>query len=93
VSMTGSRGSKSSGSGIQGRALLRHNEGRRVDLLRAARVRRARAKALATKNSRFGVIYRAFTVLKERVQAIVTNFGLIFPNQPPVASADLKLAT
>jgi len=63
-----------------------------LNLLRAARVRRARAKALAAQNGCFGVIFSAYRVFKERVQAGVANFGLIFPNQPPVASADFKLA-
>jgi hypothetical protein len=63
-----------------------------LNLLRAARVRRARAKALAAQNGCFGVILSAYRVFKERVQAGVANFGLIYPNQPPAASADLKLA-
>jgi hypothetical protein len=63
-----------------------------LNLLRAARVRRARAKALAAQNGCFEVILSAYRVFKERAQAGMGNFGLIFPNQPPVAPADLKLA-
>jgi hypothetical protein len=63
-----------------------------LNLLRAARVRRARAKALAAQNDCFGVFFSAYRVFKERVQAGVANFGLIYPDQPPAASTDLKLA-
>jgi hypothetical protein len=63
-----------------------------LNLLRAARVRRARAKALAAQNGFFGVILSAYRVFKERVQAGVANFGFIYPDQPPAASTDLKLA-
>jgi len=63
-----------------------------LNLLRAARVRRARAKALAAQNGCFWGVFRAYRVFKEHLQAGVTNFGLIFPNQPPAAPADLKLA-
>ena len=63
-----------------------------LNLLRAARVRRARAKAFAAKNRLLGSIFRAYTVCKERVQAGVANFGLISPYQPPAVSTDLKLA-
>jgi len=63
-----------------------------LNLLRAARVRRAKAKALAAQNGCFGVIFSVYRVFKERVQAGVANFGLISLNQPPVASADFKLA-
>ncbi|MFY9941309.1 MAG: transposase [Desulfobacterales bacterium] len=62
-----------------------------LNMLRAARVRRARAKALAAKNGRFGVIYRTFTVFKERIQAGATNFESIFRNQPPAAPGNFKL--
>jgi hypothetical protein len=64
-----------------------------LNLLRAARVRRARAKALAAQNGCFGVFSKAYRVFKEQVHAGVAIFGLIFPNQPPAPSADLKLAT
>jgi hypothetical protein len=63
-----------------------------LNLLRAARVRRARAKALAVQNGCFGVFFRAYRVFKERVQAGAANFGLISLNQPQAAPADLKLA-
>jgi hypothetical protein len=63
-----------------------------LNLLRAARVRRARAKALAAQNGFFGVIFSAFRVFKERVQIGVAIFGLIYPDQSPAASADLKMA-
>jgi len=49
-----------------------------LNLLRAARVRRVRAKALAAKNSLLGCIFRAYTVCKDRVKAGAENFGLIF---------------
>jgi hypothetical protein len=63
-----------------------------LNLLRAARVRRTRAKALAAQNGCFGVFFSAYRVFKERVQAGVANFDLIYPDQLPVASADFKLA-
>ena len=58
----------------------------------AARVRRARANTSAAINSCFGVIFNDYWVFKERVQAGVANFGLIFSDQPPATSADFKLA-
>jgi hypothetical protein len=63
-----------------------------LNLLRAARVRRARAKALSAQNGCFGIILSAYRVFKERVQTGVANFGLIFPNQPPVVPGVFKLA-
>ena len=63
-----------------------------LNLLRASWYWWARARALAAQNVCFGVIFCACRFFKERVQVGVANFALIYPNQPPVASADLKMA-
>jgi hypothetical protein len=85
--------SKSSGSGDLGAVrFCAIMKAAGLNLLRAARVRRARAKALAAQKACFGVIFRAYRVFKERVQAGVENFGLIFPDQPPAAPRAFKLA-
>jgi hypothetical protein len=59
-----------------------------LNLLRVSGSGGPRGKNLTAKKGRFGVISRTFTVFKERVQAGVTNFGLIFRKQPAAAPCD-----
>jgi hypothetical protein len=63
-----------------------------LNIRRAARVRMARAKARRANRDSNRRIYPTFTVVKERVQAVLINLGAIFRNRAKVATDYFKMA-
>ena len=63
-----------------------------LNMLRAVRVRMARAKARRANTDRTWRILPTFMVVKERLRGVLINLGGIFRNQPDLDLAEFKLA-